>query len=626
LAGAWNATTDALQLRPFHPEAYLLLAEIAQSSGNTGQALELARHAARLAPGWKPAQNFLKAPAPAASPATSATLPPGAHPLPVSQRPRLSVCLITKNEEQFLKRCLESVRDLASQIVVVDTGSTDSTRSIAGHMGAEVSTFAWCDDFSAARNAALERATGDWVLILDADEELRPDQRVRLRRLLDDTSAIAFRLPLVDVDHEDEGTHYVPRLFRNAPGLHFIGRIHEDVFSSVERLRVEWGLQNKLGDAQLLHHGYTDAVRKSRSKGDRNLRLLRLELKDRPNDPNLLMSLGAELARAGRLAEALPQYEAALRSTSAQPPDSIAPEFRETLLTQYGTHLLKAKEYAGLARLLRSPLARAGELTATLHWMAGLACIEQRQFAEGAEHMRQCLALRRLPTLTPVDKNILKGGPYHCLARCQMALSQPQDARYAFESALIEEPESRSIRLDYARFLAAEGQEVEALQWLHALIAEDASDVQVWHLGGQVALSKPELLEFAGDWTLEAMKCHGQQSAIIEQRASALLLSGQPEKALPLWQSFNGNATSSQRAATLICEASLSPRLKTSETAPPGTIDREFVNWYRRLLDARAVGVIKTLNQRMEPLRPIVPGAVQVLEKALAEVEVGLTE
>src|SRR5205823_1109121 len=84
---------------------------------------------------------------------------------------QLSVCLIVKNEERFLAQSLKSVREIAQQIVVVDTGSTDRTVEIAKEFGAEVHSFTWCDDFSAARNVALEHATGDWVLALDADEE-----------------------------------------------------------------------------------------------------------------------------------------------------------------------------------------------------------------------------------------------------------------------------------------------------------------------------------------------------------------------------------------------------------------------------------------------------------------------
>src|SRR5262249_42101700 len=158
--------------------------------------------------------------------------------------PRLSVFLITKNEEQFIGRCLESIRDVADQIVVADTGSADWTRDIASRYDAEVISVTWNDDFSAARNAALERVTGGWVLRVDADEELLPNQREHLLAAMRDPKAIAHRLPMIDKGREEEGVSYVPRLFRNAPGLFYVGRVHEQVFSSIEARRAEWGLEN----------------------------------------------------------------------------------------------------------------------------------------------------------------------------------------------------------------------------------------------------------------------------------------------------------------------------------------------------------------------------------------------
>src|ERR1043165_7712525 len=87
---------------------------------------------------------------------------------------KLSLALIVKNEARCLARCLESVRGILDEIVVVDTGSTDDTASIAKRYGAKISNFAWKDDFSIARNFALEQATGDWILVLDADENASP--------------------------------------------------------------------------------------------------------------------------------------------------------------------------------------------------------------------------------------------------------------------------------------------------------------------------------------------------------------------------------------------------------------------------------------------------------------------
>src|SRR5262252_4050456 len=89
-------------------------------------------------------------------------------------RPTLALCVIAKNEERFIRECLESARDFVDEMIVVDTGSTDRTREIARECGARVEEFVWCDDFAAARNASIDAATTDWILVLDADERLDP--------------------------------------------------------------------------------------------------------------------------------------------------------------------------------------------------------------------------------------------------------------------------------------------------------------------------------------------------------------------------------------------------------------------------------------------------------------------
>src|SRR5437773_6000316 len=85
---------------------------------------------------------------------------------------RISLCMIVRDEEQFILECIESARDAVDESIVVDTGSTDRTIELAERAGASVYPFVWCDDFAAARNASIEKASGDWVLWLDADERL----------------------------------------------------------------------------------------------------------------------------------------------------------------------------------------------------------------------------------------------------------------------------------------------------------------------------------------------------------------------------------------------------------------------------------------------------------------------
>src|SRR5262245_11824182 len=93
----------------------------------------------------------------------------------------LSLCMIVKNEAAHLARCLDAVSPMVDEIVIADTGSTDDTVSIARGYTPHVLTFAWCDDFSAARNFVLERATGDWILSLDADETIATKDHARIR-------------------------------------------------------------------------------------------------------------------------------------------------------------------------------------------------------------------------------------------------------------------------------------------------------------------------------------------------------------------------------------------------------------------------------------------------------------
>ncbi len=626
LVSAWNGTAAALQARPFHPEAYLLLAEIAVAAGDPGHARVYAECARRMAPKFKSAAQLLKQlPREAASPpAELPSVPPGTRRfageklfrVSAGQRPSLTVCLIVQNEEQYLGTCLASVRPLADQIVVVDTGSTDLTTEIAAQFGAEVYSFPWNDDFSAARNAALEHATGDWILILDADEELLPADRDVLKQELLAREVMAYRLPILDKGKAEEGPAYAPRLFRNAPGLFFTGRVQEQIFSRLEARRKEWGLEHRLSAVTLLHHGAGAELSRARRRHARNLRLLECAVEESPNDPNLLMHYGLELAHAGQADEGLQQCREAVRVMSMLPPSRLAPELRETLLTRFSMQLLAAREFAGVVKLLQMPLAKAGGLTASMHFAVGVALMELGQFGPAARQMRQCLAKRQRPVVGPVHPDIRRAGPHHRLALCLQRLRRPAHAAQAFEAALAEEPRSVPVRQDYARFLADQNRAEEALQWLRQLVSESPGNVEAWLLGGHIALRRPELLELARDWTAEALTLCPHAEAVLAQRAEALLLSQDVAQALPLWRRTSP-ANPRSLAARLVCELLNGGAYLVPAAAQP-EVSRELLKWYRALLGAGAHEVISALNRQLDQLRQILPVAGQALEQALA--------
>lgn len=200
----------------------------------------------------------------------------------MAQQPSITACLIVKDEARDLPRCLASLLGLVDEVVVVDTGSTDATVAIAEAAGAKVARFTWVDDFSAARNAALAKATSAWVLAIDADEELVVADPARWRAALA-ARGVAYELRLVNVGPagtaESEKADAL-RVYPRVPGVAYVGRIHEDVEPSLlaARLRVV-----PLDAAWIRHHGYQPAA--MAAKAARNRRLAEIAAGDRPDDP-----------------------------------------------------------------------------------------------------------------------------------------------------------------------------------------------------------------------------------------------------------------------------------------------------------------------------------------------------
>jgi len=616
-AAAWTATLAALTRRPFHPEAYLLLAEIALAAGDGQSAKACAQRAKDYAPTWAPVRQFLT------KSFKGNTRPEWLDVTSFAAKPaRLSVCLIVKNEERFLAQCLKSVRGFAQQLVVVDTGSTDRTVEIAREFGAEIHSFAWTDDFAAARNAALEHATGDWILMLDADEELLATQHAKLRNDMKVAEVIASRLPLVNVGMEAEGHSYVPRLFRNAPGVCFHGRIHEQIFASLLAQAKKWELKTALGTAELRHHGYTQEMVVERNKVERNLKLLQQAIEENPADVNLMMNWGLELVKSGKLTDGLEKYRAAFEMMSQQPAGEVVPELREVLLTQFTSQLYKIREHGEVVSVLTSPLAKQTGLTASLHFSLGLSQFELKNYREAAEQMRQCWSKRKQPALTPINLDTLTAAPHHCLALSLAKLGDNIGAEKAFQAALLETGRVEESRLDYARFLWQSDRPVEALEKLTELVGHNNQVLAAWKLGGEIALAKPEFLEFACDWTSEAVRAMPENPALAIQRGEALLLAGRIVDAAPVWERlWRSEPQPRSQAALILCELLADKPLPApSSSEAENATSLALIEWYQKFIAARAGTVMSEINQRLAALSRTLPTAAQMLEAALSEV------
>lgn len=198
--------------------------------------------------------------------------------------PSVSLCMIVRDEEAFLPACLDAARPFVDEICIVDTGSTDQTVAIAEAHGARVQSITWPDSFAEARNVSLEMASGDWILVLDADEVLRPECGGALRMAIcEQTLAGAFVEVVSQLERGRESVHLL-RLFRNAPEHRYVGLIHEQVSPAVQRTAQRTGQTLAVRDLTVDHHGYTSSVQQARSKQDRNRKLFELATQREPDN------------------------------------------------------------------------------------------------------------------------------------------------------------------------------------------------------------------------------------------------------------------------------------------------------------------------------------------------------
>lgn len=201
--------------------------------------------------------------------------------------PTLCLCMIVKNESYFLRRCLSQAAEFVDEIVIVDTGSTDDTRAIAAQYTDKVFDYAWRDDFAAARNFSLRKASTDWIIVLDADEVIAPDDWATIHGLMTDSSVDAYLLTQYNYSREPMDRNWLPvvertpfsrdyagyrpnpigRLFRNRADIYYQGRVHEVIDRSVA------GERYAPVDIPIHHHMDEDP---SKLQVDRQLNYLRM--------------------------------------------------------------------------------------------------------------------------------------------------------------------------------------------------------------------------------------------------------------------------------------------------------------------------------------------------------------
>lgn len=351
------------------------------------------------------------------------------------RRPKISLCMIVRNEERVLGECLRSARPWVDEILLVDTGSTDQTVEIAAEYGATISHFPWCEDFAAARNASLTGATGDWILWIDADDTIPPVSGEAILEAVRNApeEVVGFVIPVQFVDDGSPGAgtrvDHV-KLFRNRPGLAFEGRIHEQILPA---LVATGGLIARCG-AVVLHSGYDTSPEGQARKRERDRTILELDLQDRPDHPFVLFNLGMTAHHNG-------EHEAAVRwlERCLEVSGTTESHVRKAYALLGGSLRQLERTEASLAVFLRGLDAAPGD--PELHFHAANILTEQERYPDARDHYLAVIQADISNHFSSVDMGILGYKAYHNLASVYEALRDYSSARDWWLRAVEEAPQ-----------------------------------------------------------------------------------------------------------------------------------------------------------------------------------------
>jgi len=391
---------------------------------------------------------------------------------------RISLCVIAKDEAELLPRMLASVNGVVDEMVIVDTGSSDETIQIARRAGAKVLEHPFADDFSEVRNVSLAAATGDWILVLDADEVLAPGSGERIRRAVQDPRLGGFYLNFHN--HLGEGRVHacgMMRLFRNHPDVRFRYFIHEQVLPDlVKHCRATSLRLGPLDDVIVDHDGYVPTMYAAREKDKRNERLFRRQVEAYPDHAYSWYKFGDFLRRFDdRHADARRALARAVDlvedSTDADRRDySFGPEVY-ALLALETEHDAETTDALAIAE---RGLARAGPAPNLLYVLAYLLGRADRP----AEAFRVWAQLRTYEgKLLPIPP---EPGVLGAKAFCGMGMSLARIGRSVaaarcLEHAIKRDPELVDARVARARIHLDAREVTDAIHQYRAALATDAT-------------------------------------------------------------------------------------------------------------------------------------------------------
>lgn len=361
----------------------------------------------------------------------------------------LSLCMIVRNEAQWLSECLQSARGAVDEMIVVDTGSTDETVPVAQRFGARVVSHPWNEDFAAARNVSLAHAAGDWILVLDADERLTEQVGPRLTALLQGPAdVVAYLLQQRTPTPSSAGTgmvrvEWLPRLFRNGVGARYAGAVHECVLPSLAgKGRIVHA------DLTIQHDGYLRSPETIRAKALRNLRILLRGLERDPADALAWLQAGDCHACLQDTDAAVAAYRAGLElleRSAARGRPAVDPATTAMAWQQLGAALLIRGQAAEAVPALEQALR---------HWPAlpparmvlGQARARLGDWAQAVEEYRQAIAMADEPAPAGQPVHFDPWLAWHLKGAAEARLGRDGEAERSLSEALRRNPACADAR------------------------------------------------------------------------------------------------------------------------------------------------------------------------------------
>ncbi|MGG0739523.1 glycosyltransferase [Niallia taxi] len=297
---------------------------------------------------------------------------------------KVSLCMIVKNEETVLDRCLASIAHIVDEVIIVDTGSTDKTKEIAGKYTSKIYDFEWINDFSAARNYAAEQATGDWILVLDADEYIDEESYKEFIEGLIEDNGIYDKygvqiLNFTGLYGENLIQNFHDRIYKNNGKISYYRAIHEQLHS-IDSSPVNSSIARLL----IYHSGYLNKTVAEKGKSERNKELIDKEMKETKNAFDYF-NLGNEYFSLAEYDEALKAYSTAYSLKSAYNLSWVS-----STVIQIIACLLQLKKYNDALNVINDSI----ELYPGSYEMVALkgeVCFLRGQFDDAKFHFNQII-------------------------------------------------------------------------------------------------------------------------------------------------------------------------------------------------------------------------------------------